>query len=150
VAGRRAPDRADRLDAAMLAVVATLRAELPGVPLIVGGKSSGARVGCRTARALGAAGVLALGFPLTPPGRPDRSRAAELDAGCPVLVLQGSRDSFGTPADVRLAAKRLPVEVHEVAGGDHSYAARRGDERTTADCIAEVAAVAAAWVQRLA
>lgn len=145
VAGRRAPDPADRLDAAMTAVVADLATRLPGVPLMLGGKSSGARVGCRTSAAVGAVGVVALGFPLVPPGRPDRSRAGELAAGCPVLVVQGTRDSFGSPDDVRRAAAALPVTVHEIVGGDHSFAARRADPRTTAECIAEVAAVVTSW-----
>lgn len=149
VAGRRAPDRADRLDAVMLELACRLRTRLGGVPLIVGGKSSGARVGCRIARQAGAAGVVALGFPLGPPGRPATSRAAELDAGCPVLVLQGSRDSFGGPGAVRQAAGLLPVAVHEVAGGDHSFVARRADARTTVECLAEVATTVTAWVRAL-
>ena len=68
------------------------------MPLVVGGRSSGARVACRTARAVGAAGVVALAFPLHPPGRPERSRAAELDTGLPTLVVNGDRDPFGMPA----------------------------------------------------
>ena len=64
---------------------------------MVGGRSSGARVACRTAAELGAAGVLALAFPLHPPGRPDRSRAAELPGDVPTLVVNGDRDPFGVP-----------------------------------------------------
>jgi uncharacterized protein len=99
VAGRRSAPPAARLDAAWLAVVDQLRAgPLGGVPLICGGRSSGARVACRTAAATGAAGVLCLAFPLEPPGR-SPSRAPELDAvTVPVLVVQGERDSFGMPA----------------------------------------------------
>lgn len=100
VAGRRAPPPAKHLDEAWCAVAAALRAEPQSgsVPLIAGGRSSGARVACRTARAVGAIGVLALAFPLHPPGRPERSRAGEL-AGCgvPVLVVNGDRDPFGAP-----------------------------------------------------
>lgn len=147
VAGRRTPDRAERLDEAMLTVVAALQGRVGGVPLVLGGKSSGARVGSRIARPAGAVAVVALGFPLVPPGRPDRSRAGELDAGCPVLVVQGSRDTFGTPAAVRAAAGGLPVDVHEITGGDHSFAARRSDGRTTADSLAEVASTVTHWVQ---
>lgn len=149
VAGRRAPDPAPRLDAVVVEIVDRLRAGWPDLPLVVGGKSSGARVGCRVATTVGAAGVLALGFPLRPPGRPDRSRAPELAAGCPVLVIQGSRDSFGTPDDVRSAAAGLPVTVHAVAGGDHSFVPRRADGRSARDCLAEVAAVATRWVSDL-
>ena len=94
VAGRRAPAPAGHLDEAWTAVVRAIAAD---VPIILGGRSSGARVACRTASALGAAGVLALAFPLHPPGRPDRSRAAELPVSVPTLVVNGDRDPFGVP-----------------------------------------------------
>jgi predicted alpha/beta-hydrolase family hydrolase len=102
VAGRRSPPRAPQLDAAWLAVVERLRAgELDGLPLVVGGRSLGARVACRTAAATGAVGVLCLAFPFEPPrraGRPKQSRLAELDAvKVPTLVVQGERDPFGIP-----------------------------------------------------
>jgi predicted alpha/beta-hydrolase family hydrolase len=96
VSGRRAPAPAGQLDEAWSAVVASLPTR--GVPLIVGGRSSGARVACRTARALGAVGVVALAFPLHPPAHPDRSRADELATGVPTLVVNGDRDPFGVPA----------------------------------------------------
>jgi predicted alpha/beta-hydrolase family hydrolase len=149
VAGRRAPDPADRLDDVALEVVRHVRARRRGVPLVLGGKSSGARVACRVAERANAAAVVALGFPLRPPGRPERSRAAELLAvdWCPVLVLQGERDTFGTPADVgAILPRRSPVTLHAVAGGDHSFAARRADGRTTRECLDEVASVTADWV----
>jgi uncharacterized protein len=94
VAGRRAPAPADQLDEAWTAVVGAIAGD---VPMILGGRSSGARVACRTASALGAAGVLALAFPLHPPGKPDRSRAAELPVTVPTLVVNGDRDPFGVP-----------------------------------------------------
>jgi predicted alpha/beta-hydrolase family hydrolase len=99
VAGRRSPAPAAQLDAAWTAVVAELHAGvLAGLPLVAGGRSSGARVACRTAAATGAAGVLCLAFPVHPPGRPEKSRLEELDAvGVPVLVIQGARDPFGMP-----------------------------------------------------
>jgi predicted alpha/beta-hydrolase family hydrolase len=94
VAGRRSPAPAAQLDAAWLAVIAALEER----PLIVGGRSSGARVACRTAAQAGAVGVLCLAFPLHPPGKPEKSRLAELDAvDVPVLVVQGSSDPFGMP-----------------------------------------------------
>jgi hypothetical protein len=96
VAGRRAPAPAAQLDEAWTAVVREIA--VPGLPLLVGGRSSGARVACRTATELGAAGVLALAFPLHPPGRPERSRAGELPTGLPTLVVNGDRDPFGVPA----------------------------------------------------
>ena len=101
VAGARAPGSAQRQDAAWLEVIAALRASHPGVPLIQGGRSNGARLACRTAQAAGAVAVIALAFPLHPPGKadvPEKSRAGELrSAGVPVLVINGDRDPFGVP-----------------------------------------------------
>lgn len=139
VAGRRAPAPAPQLDEVALLAAEAVRGR---GALLLAGKSSGARVACRIAGAAGAAGVVALGFPLHPPGRPEKSRAGELlGAGVPVLVVQGSRDTFGTAADLRA----IHGDVHEVAGGDHSFVARKADGRTTADCLAEVARVTAGW-----
>ncbi|MFF6997210.1 alpha/beta family hydrolase [Streptomyces sp. NPDC008313] len=88
----------------------------PGLPVIAGGRSAGARVACRTATELGAAAVLALSFPLHPPGRPERSRAAELlGAGVPTLVVQGGNDPFGRPREF----PEGPYELVEVPYGDH-------------------------------
>jgi predicted alpha/beta-hydrolase family hydrolase len=102
VAGRRSPAGAAQLDEAWTTVVEALRAgELRDLPLIVGGRSLGARVACRTADATGAVAVLCLAFPLVPPrraGKPPQSRLAELEAvTLPVLVVQGERDPFGMP-----------------------------------------------------
>lgn len=111
VAGRRAPAPAPQLDAAWLAVADHVRGELP---LLFGGRSSGARVACRTATAGGAAGVLCLAFPVHPPGRPEKDRLGELALPTvPVLVVQGERDPFGRPE---------PAPGREVVllRGDHS------------------------------
>ena len=123
VAGRRIAGPPATLDAAWVPVVRALRAP-DGVlgrvagPLLLAGRSAGARVACRTAEALGAVGVLCLSFPLHPPGRPDRLRAEELalvlDAGRPLLVVQGERDPFGTPDEVRVFVP--PERVLPVAG----------------------------------
>jgi predicted alpha/beta-hydrolase family hydrolase len=119
VAGRRAPAPARQLDAAWTAVVDHLVAgQLRGLPLVVGGRSSGARVACRTAEATGAIGVLCLAFPLQPPRRsgaaPAPSRLPELDAvTVPTLVVQGTRDPFGVPPATE---RRAVVQV----AGDHS------------------------------
>jgi predicted alpha/beta-hydrolase family hydrolase len=95
VAGRRAPAPAAQLDAAWVAVIGQLALD---VPLVAGGRSSGARVACRTAAETGAAAVLCLAFPLHPPGKPEKSRLDELDAvAVPTLVVQGERDPFGLP-----------------------------------------------------
>jgi uncharacterized protein len=112
VAGRRAPAPAGQLDVAFTAVVEHLRAD---APVIVGGRSMGARVACRTSGELGAVGVLCLAFPVHPPGRPEKSRLEELDAvEAPVLVVQGTRDAFGMPPP---APGR---EIVEIEDGDHS------------------------------
>jgi uncharacterized protein len=96
VAGRRSPAPATQLDSAWLSVISQL--PLEGLPLLVGGRSAGARVACRTAAHVGAVAVLCLAFPLHPPGKPEKSRLAELDAvEVPTLVVQGERDPFGLP-----------------------------------------------------
>jgi predicted alpha/beta-hydrolase family hydrolase len=101
VAGRRSPAPAKQLDDAWIAVVEQLRSASFAGPLVAGGRSSGARVACRTAAELGVEGVLCLAFPLHPPGKagdPSKSRLGELDAvSVPVLVVQGEADPFGRP-----------------------------------------------------
>ena len=137
VAGRRAPGPAARQDAAWVEVIAALR-ELAGagLPLIQGGRSNGARVACRTAPAAGARAVIALAFPLHPPGRPDRSRAAELAAaGTDVLVINGDRDPFGVPAGT--AATRVIM----LAGESHALSRHPQEAgRAAADWLREVLA----------
>ena len=121
VAGRRSPAPARQLDGAWCAVAERLRMEsFRGLPLMYGGRSSGARVACRTAGATGAAAVLCLAFPLRPPGRtasgePRPDRLDELDAvSVPVLVVQGESDQFGMPP-ARRGRRRVAV-----VPGDHS------------------------------
>lgn len=124
VAGRRLAAPPAALDEAWMAVCDRQR---PRTPLLVGGRSAGARVACRTAARTGASGVLALAFPLHPPGRPERSRAAELlGPELPTLVVQGDRDSFGSPgelAPLRSPSRRLVL----VPGADHGFAIRARD-----------------------
>jgi predicted alpha/beta-hydrolase family hydrolase len=115
-AGARAPGSPERQDEAWQVVVEELRTRWPKVPLVQGGRSNGARVACRTAKAVGAASVVALAFPLHPPGRPERSRADELrGAGVDVLVVSGDRDPFGLPdpADATRMVV-LPGEGHDL------------------------------------
>ena len=129
VAGRRTPPAPGPQDAAWLAALTALtalsaptalpaptgRSALNALPLLVGGRSNGARVACRTARASGALAVVALAFPLHPPGRPEQTRLPELDgAGVPVLVVQGDRDPFGMPPRGR--ARKVVV----IPGADHN------------------------------
>jgi predicted alpha/beta-hydrolase family hydrolase len=127
VAGRRSPAPAKQLDAAWIAVVEHLRGD---VPLLVGGRSAGARVACRTAAETGATGVVCLAFPVHPPGRPEKSRLSELDAvEVPVLVVQGGRDPFGMPPDG-------PNRTVAVVAGDHGLKSDR----------AALAAAVRAWL----
>ncbi|MEV6030932.1 alpha/beta family hydrolase [Nonomuraea sp. NPDC052116] len=116
VAGARAPGSAVKQDEAWEIVLKEVRTLWPGLPLVQGGRSNGARVACRTAGAVGAAAVVALAFPLHPPGKPERSRADELrGAGVDVLVVNGDRDPFGVP-DAADAARLvvLPGEGHDL------------------------------------
>lgn len=136
VAGRRVAEAAARLDVAWTAVVQAL--EFSG-PLVVGGRSSGARVACRTAAALDAVAVLALAFPLVPPS--GRSREPELRApAVRRLVVQGERDAFGVPV------AGDGVEVRVVAGADHAFAVRRRDGRSAHDVEAELRSVVSQWL----
>ena len=141
VRGRRVAEPPARLDVAWLAVVRALAGEHV---LVVGGRSAGARVACRTADALGAAAVLALAFPLVPPGRPDRSRADELALPrVPRLVVQGERDGFGVPPSAP------GVQVHVVRGADHGFRVRRSDGRTAREVAEEVERVVAGWLREV-
>jgi uncharacterized protein len=128
VKGRRAPEPAPKLDAAWIAVVAAVRRRR-SVPVLVGGRSSGARVACRTASTVGANAVLALAFPLHPPGNPDKSRAAELAAvTVPTLVVQGERDPFGNASELPSGPTIVSVS------GDHSL---RQDLAAVANAVLE-------------
>ena len=118
VQGRRAPPRAPRLDSAWIRVAERITAEFSDIPLVCGGRSSGARVACRTAAQTGAVGVLCLAFPLQPTGQsgaePSPSRLPELDAvTVPMLVIQGESDRFGMPPP---APGRDVIAIR----GDHS------------------------------
>jgi predicted alpha/beta-hydrolase family hydrolase len=137
VLGKRMPPAAPVLDAAWVAAVTEARRLLgpsgSKLPLVLGGRSSGARVASRTAAALNAAGVLALAFPLHPPGRPEKSRADELDPARPTLVLNGDRDAFGVPT----AAGKIRVTV------------RPGEQHGLTKDPAGTAAIAVAWLTEL-
>lgn len=115
VAGRKMPPRPNAQDPLWVEVIAQLQAKFPG-PLVQGGRSNGARVACRTATEVGAVGVIALAFPLHPPGKPENSRVDELrGAGVPVIVVNGANDPFGIPD---------PTDTHELhvlPGEAHSF-----------------------------
>ena len=142
-AGRRIAGPPATLDEAWQAAVAEMVTQPWAVDrLFVGGRSAGARVACRTALAVGAAGVVCLAFPLHLPGRPEKSRAAELlNAGVPRLVLQGSKDTFGTPAEIRYAMGATPdIRLVELPGADHGFRVAKGASFTAADLRTRVLA----------
>jgi uncharacterized protein len=128
VKGRRAPGPPERQDAAWIEIIDALRAAAgAGLPLVQGGRSNGARVACRTAPATGARAVLALAFPLHPPGHPEKSRAGELSlAGTDILVINGRRDPFGIPDQ----APRTRVVVLD--GETHALSRKPGTVGATA------------------
>ncbi|MFC5910276.1 alpha/beta family hydrolase [Streptacidiphilus monticola] len=151
VAGRKIAPAPKTLDAAWTPLMAAITAEDPTVPLVTGGRSAGARVACRTAAETGAVGVLALAFPLHPPGKPANSRAAELalpgESGIPTLVLQGAADAFGHP-DEFPAGPQLPpgVQVFGLPAGDHSFAVRKSQPSV----LPELVEAAGQWLAGLA
>jgi uncharacterized protein len=121
VRGARAPGSPARQDAAWVEIVAALTGLAPGAPLVQGGRSNGARVACRTAGAVGARAVIALAFPLRPPGAAAQSRVAELRAaraaGAAVLVVNGERDPFGIPGSEDAdKVVTVPGETHSLKG----------------------------------
>ncbi|MEU4654452.1 alpha/beta family hydrolase [Streptomyces sp. NPDC023723] len=118
----------------------------PGLPVISGGRSAGARVACRTAAGLGARAVLALSFPLHPPGKPDRSRAGELlGAGVPALVVQGGNDPFGKPSEFPAG----PYELTEVAYGDHGFAVPKRAPVGQDEALAQLTGAVVKWTGSL-
>lgn len=141
VAGRRLAPRPAVLDECLLAVAGSLRARSP---LVVGGRSAGARAAARCAGRTGASGLLALSFPLHPPGRPDRSRLPELaGAGVSTLVVQGERDPFGRPEE-------FPddVDLAVVPLADHSFHVPRRAELSQEDALGIVVEATLEWVVR--
>ncbi|MBS2964105.1 hydrolase [Actinocrinis puniceicyclus] len=142
VAGKRIAPAPKTLDIAWRAVLEHVNDDDdPRVPLIVGGRSAGARVACRTGSDTGACGVIALAFPLHPPGKPEKSRAGELSAtGLPTLIVQGGRDPFGAPAQF----PALPA-THRLVGlpaGNHEFAVRRSEPPV----LATIVDIVAGWV----
>ncbi|GGT81711.1 alpha/beta hydrolase family protein [Streptomyces lateritius] len=120
--------------------------EKPGLPVIAGGRSAGARVACRTGAELGAAAVLALSFPLHPPGRPERSRAGELlGTGLPTLVVQGGNDPFGKPGEFPGGDHRLV----EVPYGDHGFAVPKKASLTQDEALDLITREVSSWVASL-
>ncbi len=150
LAGRRVAPRPAALDAGWLAAAPAVTELADGLPVVVGGRSAGARVACRTAAAVGASAVVCLAFPLHPPGRPERSRAEELlRPALPVLVLQGTRDAFGSADEVVAAVDGAPeVAVVPVEDADHAMAVRRSGPVGQEDTLALVAAEVRRFLRR--
>ncbi|WP_343074382.1 alpha/beta family hydrolase [Phytoactinopolyspora limicola] len=132
VAGKRLPPRPQVLDRGWAAIVDAVP---KGVPVVTGGRSSGARVACRTARSVGASAVVALAFPLHPPGKPEKSRLPELaESGVPTLVLQGARDTFGRPDEFPPGEYTLKV----IENADHGMAVPKAfDQAAAVDAVVE-------------
>jgi predicted alpha/beta-hydrolase family hydrolase len=140
-AGRKAPPPAKVVDEAFISIVGQMRIR---TPLVVGGRSFGGRVACRTASELGASGVLTLAFPLHPPGRPDKTRVDELSAvRLPLLVIQGQRDPFGTPDEFPPL-----TEMAVVPDADHSFRVPKGAELTQTETLDLVVEAVLEWVTR--
>lgn len=141
LAGRKVAPRPEALDRGWLGALDHLRTRHP---LVVGGRSAGARSACRTARKAGAVACVALAFPLHPPRRPEKSRADELlGAGVPTLVVQGERDPFGRPEELPAG-----VEVSVIPGADHEFTVRRDAPVSQTDALAMVAESVAEWIVR--
>jgi predicted alpha/beta-hydrolase family hydrolase len=146
-AGRHVPDRAPVLEQAFRDAVAEARRWSRAGLLVIGGKSMGGRIATHLgAQGVdGLAGIVVLGYPLHPPGKPDQPRIAHLPSiTAPVLIVQGERDTFGTPSELEPVLKTMtaPVTLHVVAGGDHSLAVRRCTAPEIYDVIGE-------WVEDL-
>lgn len=142
-AGRRLPDPARVLEAAWRDAIDAARARFEDLPLFIGGKSMGGRIASHVAadaqRPPGIAGLVFLGYPLHPPGKPNQPRDAHLPAiARPMLFVQGSRDAFGTADEIRALLPRLTsATLYEVTGGDHSFKVRAGgrDQRAVLEDV---------------
>jgi hypothetical protein len=137
--GRRLPDPKVKLEACFRAVIETVARRNNGRgPLAIGGKSMGGRIASQVAAgdALDVTGLVFLGYPLHPPGKPDQLRDKHLsDIKAPMLFMQGARDAFGTPEELRPIIKKLkvPVALYTVAGGDHSFKVLKREGLSQAD-----------------
>ncbi len=141
VQGKKLAPRPASIDEAFRAVLAGLR---PRAPFVLGGRSAGARSACRIGAETGAAGVLALAFPLHPPGKPEASRLSELaGAGVPVLVVQGERDPFGRPEEFPDG-----TELAVVPAADHALKVPRSGPVDQDGALAIVVEATLEWIVR--
>ncbi|MCS4504587.1 hypothetical protein KBTX_01777 [wastewater metagenome] len=147
---RRGPDRQETLLGCYREVVAAVRERWPGT-VAIGGKSMGGRMASLVADELGARGLLVLGYPFHPPGRPERPRVAHLAAlSTPALILQGERDPFGRPDEVAAYELASTIAVTWVPDGDHSFKPRKRSGETEAGNLDRAVAASAAFLARLA
>lgn len=152
---RRAPDRLPVLQQAFRDQVAIERQTTPSRPLFIGGKSMGGRVASLLVDALaaepdGVRGCLCLGYPLHPPGRPQQRRSEHLrDLRTPTLILQGERDSFGTPEELRAEPLSSRIRIIAIPSGDHSFRPTRRSGLSEADNLAAAVDQAAAFLRGL-
>ncbi|MER7896048.1 alpha/beta family hydrolase [Streptomyces sp. NPDC096046] len=144
VAGRKLAPAPRTLDTGWRGIWPALAAS--GLPVVAGGRSAGARVACRTATGLGAHAVLALSFPLHPPGKPEKSRADELlGSGVPTLVVQGGNDPFGKPEEFPEGR----YELVEIPYGDHGFAVPKRAEITQDAAVALITDAVVRWTGSL-
>jgi len=153
-AGRRAPDRAPVLEAALREAVDELarRAKVPKERIVLGGRSMGGRIGSMVAADDGAAGLVLLGYPLHPPGRAAQLRVEHFARlRMPALFVSGTRDAFGTPAELKRSAKKLkgPVTFHWIETGDHGFKPLKSSGLTVEGVLAEAAAAVVDFVTSL-
>lgn len=149
-ARRKVPDRAPVLETAWREAVHDARAQVGDLPLFIGGKSMGGRIASHIAAQGGAgriAGLVFLGYPLHPPGKPEQRRDAHLPAiSEPMLFIQGSQDTFGTSAEIAALLPRLQhATLHEIAGGDHSFKVPGGKAKQE-PVFEHVIDTVAAWI----
>lgn len=155
---RKLPDRAPVLEACYAAVIAAVRERVPsaGRHLFIGGKSMGGRMATQLAAAdasLPIDGLVLFGYPFHPPGNPAKRRDAHLPAvRRPMLVVQGSRDTFGTPDEIRATFEALtpPATLHVVDGGDHSFKVARAGRDGQAAIDAAIRERAVTWMREIA
>ena len=144
---RSAPDREPVLRAAWCAAIEELGG---GERLVIGGKSLGGRIASFVADGLGVRGLVCLGYPFHPPGRPERLRTAHLAAlATPTLILQGTRDPFGSPADVGGYALSPNLRVVWIEDGDHDLRARARSGRSAEQNLREAVEAVAAFLADL-
>ena len=144
---RRGPDRAPRLIARFTKVLALVG---PADQVVIGGKSMGGRIASMIADEVGAAGVVCLGYPFHPPGKPERLRTAHLETlKTPTLIVQGTRDRLGTEEEVGSYSLSSSIELAWMGDGDHSFKPRKKSGRTLEQNLEAGAAAVIGFIQRL-